>query len=51
MEKYMDELVVTKKQQILRVIVVVFSIILYPFICLVLSIFNIVDCIQKIKSK
>ena len=39
MEKYIDELVITKKQQILRVIAVILSMIVFPFVCLGLGTF------------
>ena len=47
MEKYIDELVVTRKQQILRAIAILLVITLFPFICLGLGSFYIMDYFQK----
>ena len=49
MENYIDELIITRKQQILRSIAVLLMIILFPFICLGLGTFYIMDYFQKIK--
>ena len=49
MEKYIDESVIIRKQQILRAIAVVLMVILFPFICLGLGIFYTMDNFQKIK--
>ena len=47
MEKYIDELVITRKQQILRAISVVLMSALFPFICLGFGFFYIMDYFQK----
>lgn len=39
MEYYIEELVITKKQQILRVIAVILSMIVFPFVCFGLGTF------------
>ena len=47
MENYIDELVITRKQQLLRAISVIFITILFPFICLGLGTFYIMNYFQK----
>jgi len=48
-ENYIDELLITKKQLVLRLIAVIFSIIIFPFISLGLVPFYIINFL-KVKN-